>query len=78
MPLEGALGGLVAIWDGDHLKKLDVLKENRILAIKFLSLEDNFIWAVSNIYGLNEELRRMEFLDILSRVRLRWWFLGAL
>lgn len=41
-----------------------MLKENRILAVKFLSLEDNFIWAVANIYGLNEELRRMEFLDI--------------
>lgn len=54
----------VAIWNGDYLKKLDVLKENRILAIKFLSLADNFIWAVANIYGPNEELR-MEFLDIL-------------
>lgn len=42
------------------------------LVIKFLSKDDDFRWAVANIYGPNEEAVGGIFWDSLSSIRSLW------
>lgn len=39
-------GGLVTIWDNKVIREEEVVKSQRILAIKVRSLGDDFPWAI--------------------------------
>lgn len=58
---QGASGGLIAIWDDKVLCEEEVFKDQRIMAIKGRSLGDDFVRAVDNVYGPNEERDRGPF-----------------
>lgn len=55
VPSVGASGGLISFWDEKVLQVVDVIKSQRILAVKFISLSDSFIWAAGKVNGLNDE-----------------------
>lgn len=41
-------------WNEDPLRK-DVSSSQRVLAIKFILVCDNFRWAAANVYGPNDD-----------------------
>lgn len=61
VPSDGASGGLIAIWNENCMRKNDVFKSHRLLAIKFQTISDDFRWVVPNINGPNEEVDRSRF-----------------
>lgn len=54
-------GGLISIWEESILKKEDVFLSPRVLATKFRSVVDNYLWFVANTYELNEDSDRRDF-----------------
>lgn len=63
------LGGLLCIWNEDSVKSVEVLKSQRILAIKLRNEKDDLDWAIAFAYGPNEESERESFLEQLSEVK---------
>lgn len=80
MPSVDALGGLIYIWSEESLRKVNVLKSPRALFINFVSLINNFHWAMANIYGPNEDQERRDFWSLLFSIHDSWgvpWCFGG-
>lgn len=80
VPSEGALGGLISIWNKEVLSIVEVLKSQRVLSIKFVSIVDGFTWVAANVYGLNDNSLRGAFWVSLSNFIGQWavpWCVGG-
>lgn len=79
VPSVGASGGLISIWDDKLFSVEGAVKNQRILASKLKRLSDGFIWAMANVYGLNEDRDRNPFSASLSSLTTQWfpWCMGV-
>ena len=80
MPSEGASGGLISVWNDDILKMEDVLKNQRVLAIKFSCVRGGFTWIGANVYGPNDDSKREDFWASISDMLFQWpepWCIGG-
>lgn len=70
MPSEGASGGSIFVCG--ILKMEDVLKSQRVLAIKFNCIKEDFSWIGANVYGPNDESLRDDLWALLSSMFSQW------
>ena len=50
----------------------NVLKSQRVLAIKLHGASDGFAWAIANVYGPKVEAGRSDFLVLLTSFKSQW------
>lgn len=67
--LEGALGGVVVLWNDFRIQGEVLLAKNNIICIKFSHIRDNFSWILSNIYAPYSKNGRLDFWDGLGSFR---------
>jgi hypothetical protein len=60
------------MWDKRVLEKLDCYTSTFTVSCQWKSLDDNFIWTGSGIYGPNLGGARGSFWDELNSIRSRW------
>uniref|UniRef100_A0A2N9F2D7 Reverse transcriptase domain-containing protein n=1 Tax=Fagus sylvatica TaxID=28930 RepID=A0A2N9F2D7_FAGSY len=65
-------GGILLMWDKRALEKLDYFIGTYSVSCQWKSLDDNFIWSGSSIYGPNSESARSAFWDELNLISNRW------
>jgi exonuclease III len=73
---EGALGGILLMWDRKVVSKIDVCIGSYVAACCFRNVEDGLVWAFAGVYGPNKDnLRRRlwEKLAGLMRYALVYW-----
>ena len=65
-------GGIILMWDKRALEKIDCYIGTYSVSCQWKSLEDNFIWSGSRIYGPNSDSVRGAFWDELNLISNRW------
>ena len=66
----GAVGGILLIWDRRLVKKVEAVVGNYSLSCKFRSVFDQFEWIFTGVYGPNSDSERAflweELADLIS------------
>lgn len=73
-------GGLITIWNNNLLKVEDINRSQRVLAIKFRNIKEDFLWAAANVYGPYEDSQRDGFWLLLTSIISQWalpWSVGG-
>ena len=65
-------GGILLMWDKRVLEKLDCYIGTFSVSCQWKSLDDNFIWTGSGVYGPNLRGARGSFWDELTLIRTKW------
>jgi exonuclease III len=65
-------GGILLMWDKRVLEKLDCYTGTFSISCQWKSLDDNFIWTGSGVYGPNLGGARGSFWDELALIRTKW------
>lgn len=75
LAFNGASGCVLVMWDIRMVEGEFV--GDYTMACSFKSLEDNFMWVFSGMYGLNEDRNRHLFWEELVKYIFGGTFLGA-
>jgi len=68
----GTVGGILILWDSRMVSQLDEVRGNFSLSCLFKSLQDDFEWVLSGVYGPNDDAFRPSFWEELEEVNSRW------
>ena len=78
LPTMNTAGGIILMWDKRVLEKIDVHVGEFSVSCHWRSLDDDFVWTRTGVYGPNLDPMRNFFWDELLWLRNRWtspWYL---
>jgi hypothetical protein len=76
----GASGGILLMWDRRVVEKVEAWEGSYAIACSFRSVNDDFKWAFTGVYGPNMDNDRLVLWDELSGLMERWvvpWCIGG-
>ena len=77
---DGASGGILIFWDTRVIQLLEKEEDRYTLSCRFKSLEEDFVWVFTGVYGPTVYARREDFWDELGAIRGLWgdpWCVGG-
>ena len=73
-------GGILIFWDTRVIQLLEKEEGQFTLSFRFKSLEEDFVWVFTGVYGPNVYARREDLWDELGAIRGLWgdsWCVGG-
>lgn len=79
IPVVGVAGGMLMIWNPAVVRKVEDLKGEFSIAVRFVEISSGFDWMFSGVYGSCSPYSRNRFWEELSDIRGYWtgpWIVG--